>query len=87
MLGGAKDPDPAGAVLDDGKDIDLASVEEISCEKVQRQDPLRPGTQELRPAWTIPARRRIDPGALENLPDRRRRDLVPSPASSPWIRR
>ena len=47
VLGGAKDPDAAGAVLDDGQDIDLGAVEQVGGEEVQRQDPLRLGPQEL----------------------------------------
>ena len=53
--GGAEDPDAAGAVLDDGKDVDLGAVEQVSGEEIQRQDPLRLGSQELRPARPIPA--------------------------------
>jgi hypothetical protein len=40
MLGGAKDPDPAGTVLDDGQDVDLGAVEQVGGEEVQREDPL-----------------------------------------------
>src|SRR5262252_4689228 len=69
VLRGAQDPDPAGAMLDDGKDIDLRAVEQVSGEEVQRQDPLRLGPEELRPARAIPARSPVDPGALEDLPD------------------
>jgi hypothetical protein len=64
VLRSAQDPDPAGAMLDHGKDIDLAAVEQISGKEIQRQDPLRLRPQELRPARAIPARRRDDPGAL-----------------------
>ena len=73
MLRRPKNPDPAAAVLDHGQDIDLGAVEQVGGEEVQRKDPLRLGPQELRPAWPVPARRRIDPGALEHLPDRQRR--------------
>ena len=73
MLGGSEDPDAAGAVLDDGKDVDLRAVEQVGGEEVQRQDPLRLGPEELRPARAIPARSPVDPGALEDLPDRGRR--------------
>jgi TOTE conflict system primase-like protein len=50
MLGGTQDPDQAGTVLDDGQDVDLRAIEEIGGEEVKRQDPLRLGPQELRPA-------------------------------------
>jgi hypothetical protein len=44
---------PAGAVLNNGKDVDLRSVEQVGGEQIQRQDPLRLGPQELGP--TSPA--------------------------------
>jgi hypothetical protein len=50
------------------------AVEQVGGEEVQRQDALRLGPQELDPARAIPAGHRIDPGALEDLPDRGRRD-------------
>jgi hypothetical protein len=56
MLGGSEDPDAAGAVLDDGKDVDLRAVEQAGGEEVQRQDLLRLGPKELRPARAAPAR-------------------------------
>ncbi len=61
-------------MLDDGQDIDLGAVEQVGGEEVQRQDPLRLGPQELGPARAVPVGSRIDPGALEDLPDRGRRD-------------
>jgi hypothetical protein len=42
-------------------------------EEVQRQDALGLRSQELSPARAVPARRRVDPGTLEDLPDRGRR--------------
>jgi hypothetical protein len=41
MLGGTQDPYAAGAVLDQGKDVDLRAVEQVGGEEIQRQDPLR----------------------------------------------
>jgi hypothetical protein len=73
VLGGAEDPDPAGAVLDDGQDVDLGAVEQVGGEEVQLRDPLGLRSQELSPARAVPARRRVDPGTLEDLPDRGRR--------------
>src|SRR5260370_15683972 len=49
------------------------AIEQVSGEEVQRQDPLRLRPQELRPPRAVPARRRVDPGVLEDLPHRRRR--------------
>jgi hypothetical protein len=74
-------------VLDHGQDVDLAAVEQVGGEEVQRQDPLRLRSQELGPAWAVPALRRIDPGVLEDLPDVDGATVTPSPASSPWMRR
>jgi hypothetical protein len=36
MLGGSEDLDAAGAVLDDGQDVDLRAVEQVGGEEVQR---------------------------------------------------
>jgi hypothetical protein len=52
------------------RDVYLRAIEQVSGEEVQRQDPLRLRPQELRPARAVPAGRRIDPGVLEDLPDR-----------------
>ena len=54
MPGGPEDPDAAGAVLDGGQDVDLRAVEQVGGEEVQRQDPLRLGPKELRPAVGYP---------------------------------
>ena len=62
--GSAEDPDAAGAMLDHCQDIHLRAVEEIGGEEVKRQDPLCLRSQELWPTRPIPARRRVDPGAL-----------------------
>ena len=75
VLGGAENPDAAGAMLDCGQDVDLRAVEEIGGEEVQCQDPLRLRlrSQELGLARSLPAGRGIDAGVLEDLPDRGRR--------------
>jgi len=71
MLRGAQDPDAPAAVLDHRKDVYLRAVDQVSGEEVQRQDPLRLRSQELRPAGAVQARSRVDPGILEDLPHRR----------------
>ena len=86
MLGGSEDPDAAGAVLDNGQDVDLRAVEQAGGEEVQRKDPLCLGPQELRPARAVPARRRADPGVLEICRTVDGATAMPRPASSPWIR-
>jgi hypothetical protein len=50
VLGRAKDPDAARAMLDHGQDIHLRAVEEIGGKEVQRQDPLCLRSQEPGPA-------------------------------------
>jgi hypothetical protein len=90
MLGGSEDPDAAGAVLDDGQDVDLRAIEQAGGEKSSariawawdRRNSAQPGA--------VPARRRADASVLEDLPDRGRRhgDAKPSklamdPAVSP----
>jgi hypothetical protein len=77
---------------DHGQNVDLAAVEQVGGEEVQRQDFLRLRSQELRPARAVPARRRVDPGALEDLLDRRRRhrdaksrELTMGPPVSPRL--
>jgi hypothetical protein len=79
VLGSAKDPDAARAMLDHGQDIHLRAVEEVGGKEVKRQDLLCLRSQELGPARPSPARSRVDPGALEDLPHRRRchRDAEP----------
>ena len=39
MLGGSEDPDAAGAVLDDGKDVDLGGVEQVAVKKSSARIP------------------------------------------------
>ena len=57
VLRGAQDPDAPAAVLDHRKDVYLRAIEQVSGEEAQRQDPLRLGSQELRPARAVPAGR------------------------------
>jgi hypothetical protein len=45
------------------------------------------GRSELTPGGAAAARRRVDAGSLQDQPHRAGRKLVPSLASSPWIRR
>jgi hypothetical protein len=87
MLGGAKDPDAAGAVLDDGQDIDPGAVEQAGGEQSSaripcawdRRNSAQPGPSR-RGAGSIPAPLRICQTVAGAT-------AMPSPASSPWIRR
>ena len=92
MLSGSEDPDAASAALNDGQDVDLRAIEQVGGEEIQRQDPLRLGPQELRPARAVPARSRADASVLEDLPDRGRRhnyaenrELTMDPPVSPRL--
>jgi len=87
VLRGAQHPDPAGVVLDYRQDVSLRALEQVGSEEVQRQDPLRLGPQELRPARPITARCWVDPGGLEDLPDCGRRYGDAEPGELAWIRR
>jgi hypothetical protein len=42
----------AGAVLDDGKDVDLRAVEQVGSEEVRRQDPRHLGPEDAAQAQT-----------------------------------
>src|SRR5450759_4544622 len=66
-LRGAQDPDAPAAVPGHRKDVCLRAIEQVSGDEVQRQDPLRLGPQELRPARAVPAPRRDGPGWAEFL--------------------
>jgi hypothetical protein len=85
--GSAGDLGTAGAMLDHSQDLDLHAVEETGGEEVSatipcawdRRNPAQPGPS-LRGAGSIPAYLRICQtvdGAT----------VMPSPASSPWMRR
>jgi hypothetical protein len=79
--------DPAGAVLDHGQHVDLGAVEQVGGEEVQRQDPLGLGSQELGPAWAVPARSGSIPAPLRICQTVDGATVMPSLASSQWIRR
>jgi len=70
VQGDSENADAPGGVLYDGQDMGLGAVEQVGGEEVARQDRLGLGTQELRPGRRGSARRRVDSGLLENLPDR-----------------
>jgi len=70
VQGDCEDADAPGGVLYDGQDMGLGAVEQVGGEEVARQDRLGLRSQELRPGKHGSARRRVDSGLLENLPDR-----------------
>jgi hypothetical protein len=87
MLGGSEDPDAAGAVLDDGQDVDLRAVEQVGGEEVQCQDPCawdRRNSAQLGPSGRGA---RLIPALLRICQTVEGATVMPSPASSPWIRR
>jgi len=71
MLGDSENADAPAGVLDHGQDVSLGAVEQVGGEEVARQDRLGLGAQELRPGWSGPPRRGLDPGILQDLPCRR----------------
>jgi hypothetical protein len=87
VLRGAEDPDPARAMLDDGKDIDLGAGEQAGLKKSsariawawERRNSAQPGPSR-RGAGSILALLRICQ-TVDAATD------MPSLASSPWIRR
>jgi len=87
VLRGAQDPDAPAAVPDHRKDVCLRAIEQVNGEEVQRQDPLRLGPQELRPARAIPAGAGSIPASLRICQTVDGATMMPSAASSPWIRR
>src|ERR1039457_2095868 len=68
MQGDSEDADAPAGVLDHGQDISLGAIEQVGREEVARQDRLGLGSQELRPAWPGPPRRRADPGLVQDFP-------------------
>ena len=68
---------PAGAVLDEEQHIQAAKQHGIDVEEVRRQDRLGLGLQERPPGLADSPGRGVDARVFEDLPHRRRRDLMP----------
>ena len=90
--GDTEDPDPAGGVLNDGEHIGAGAIEQINGEEVGGNDRLGLSVEELRPRRSGTTRCGWQACPGEDLPHRRRghgnaESGMPSPASSPWMRR
>src|SRR5215212_2968800 len=78
----SRDPgevDASGRELDEEQDVEAFEEERFDGEEVAFEDARRLLTEELRPARLDPPRRRLDPGLLQDRPDRARRQRDPEP--------
>jgi hypothetical protein len=67
---------PAGAVLDDDQGVDAPQQHGVDVEEAGREDAVGLCGQELFPGWACAAGRGIDPGVVQDLPDRGGGDRV-----------
>ena len=87
MFGDAAEVHPAGAVLSEHQDIQSLEQHGINVQEGDREDPGGLGCQELPPRRACAPRRRIDARGMQDLPTVDGATVMPSFASSPWIRR
>ncbi len=66
----------AGAVLDDDQRVEPAEQHRVHVDEVDGEDAAGLGCQELPPGRASPAGCRTDPGIMQDLPHRGRRDRV-----------
>jgi hypothetical protein len=66
-------------VLDDDQGVEATEQHCVHVEEVDGEDAAGLGCQELLPGRAAAARRRADPGIVQDLPDRRGRDRVAEP--------
>jgi hypothetical protein len=76
VRGDAQDVYPAGGVFDDEERVEPVQGDRVEGEQVAGQDRVRLGPQELGPRWSGSARRWVDAGRVQDLPDGRGADLV-----------
>ena len=76
MGGDPGEVDAAAAVLDHHEHVEAAQEDGVDVGEVDREDCLGLRGEELTPARPGPVRGGIDPGDLQDLPHRRRGDLV-----------
>ena len=79
VRGDAGQVSPAGAVLDDHQRVDTAEQHGVHMDEVDREDAAGLGDQEMPPGRASPPRRGIDPGVMQDLPDRGGGDRVAEP--------
>jgi hypothetical protein len=76
VSGDAQDVHAAGGVLEDEEDVESVQADRVEVEQVAGEDAVGLRSQELRPGRSGPAWRRVDPGGVQDLPDRGGPDLV-----------
>jgi len=69
----------AGAVLDDDQRVETTEQHRVHVDEVDGEDAAGLGCQELLPGQAAAAGRGIDPGVVQDLPDRGGRDRVAEP--------
>jgi hypothetical protein len=79
MRGDVGQVSPAGAVLDHDQGVDAPQQHGVHVDEVGGDDAAGLGGQELLPGWPRAAGRGIDPGVVQDLPDRGGRDRVAEP--------
>jgi hypothetical protein len=79
VRGDAGQVNPAGAVLDDDQGIEAPEQHGVHMDEVGREDAAGLCGQELLPGRATAARCGIDPGGMQDLPDRRGSDRVAEP--------
>jgi hypothetical protein len=77
--GDAGQADLAGVVLDDDKRVYAPQENGVHVHEIGREDAAGLGGQEVLPGRAAAAGRRIDPGVVQDLPDRGGGDLVAEP--------
>ena len=79
MCGDSGQVHAAGAVLDEEQHVQAPQEYGIDVEEARRQDRLRPGFKECPPGLPGSSGRGVDARVFEDLPHRRRGQLVPEP--------
>jgi hypothetical protein len=85
--GDTENPDAATGVLDDGEHVVRHTGQRGSGEEITRNDGVGLAAQERRPGGVVTVRGGLDPVPFQDLPDGGGGDVIPRPASSPWMRR
>jgi hypothetical protein len=62
--------DAAGAVLDDDQSVEAVEQHSVHVDEVDCNDAVSLGVKELPPGRAGAARRWVDPGVVQDLPDR-----------------
>ena len=76
MCGDTGEVDLTGGQFNEEQDVDPFQYDGVDGEEVTGQDCVRLRGQELLPGGSGPAGRRVDPGLVQDLPDRAGRDLI-----------